>query len=127
MSTLRANNLTRQSGSGAPDLGGVAANRLLPSAWVNFNGVGVVAIRDAYNVASITDNGIALYTVNFAVAMANANYVWAGIARSIDASGGTINSRLADIKTVNACQLTTASGSAYADSSEVLVMFLGGF
>jgi|SRR5690606_19186094 len=74
MSTLRANNLTRAGGSGIPDLGGVAASRLLPSAWVNFNGTGVVAIRDQQNVSSITDNGVGDYTVNFTTPMANANY-----------------------------------------------------
>lgn len=44
------------------------------TAWVNFNGTGTVAIRDSYNVSSITDNGTGDYTVNFAAAMANANY-----------------------------------------------------
>ena len=44
------------------------------TAWVNFNGTGTVAIRDSYNVSSITDNGIGDYTINFAVPMANANY-----------------------------------------------------
>jgi hypothetical protein len=46
-------------------------------AWVNFNGTGVVAIRDSFNVTSITDNGVGDYTINFTVAMASANYAWA--------------------------------------------------
>jgi hypothetical protein len=29
----------------------------LCKAWVNFNGTGTVAIRQSYNVSSITDNG----------------------------------------------------------------------
>lgn len=45
------------------------------TAWVNFNGSGTVTTRDSYNVSSITDNGVGDYTVNFATAMANANYV----------------------------------------------------
>lgn len=44
------------------------------TAWVNFNGTGTVAILDSYNVSSITDNGTGDYTINFAVAMNNANY-----------------------------------------------------
>lgn len=44
------------------------------TAWVNFNGTGTVAIRDSYNVSSITDNGVGDYTVNFDSTMANANY-----------------------------------------------------
>jgi hypothetical protein len=43
-------------------------------AWVNFNGTGTVAIRAAYNVASITDNGTGDYTVNFTTAMPDVNY-----------------------------------------------------
>lgn len=43
-------------------------------AWVNFNGTGTVAIRSSYNVSSITDNGTGDYTVNFATALADANY-----------------------------------------------------
>ena len=44
-------------------------------AWVNFNGTGIVAIRDSGNVSSITDNGTGNYRVNFTTAMADANYV----------------------------------------------------
>lgn len=43
-------------------------------AWVNFNGTGTVAIRAAYNVTSITDNGTGDYTVNFTTAMPDVNY-----------------------------------------------------
>ena len=43
-------------------------------AWVNFNGVGTVAIRASGNVSSITDNGTGDYTVNFTTAMVDANY-----------------------------------------------------
>jgi hypothetical protein len=43
-------------------------------AWVNFNGTGTVAIRASFNVSSITDGGVGLYTVNFTTAMPDANY-----------------------------------------------------
>ncbi len=43
-------------------------------AWVNFNGTGTVAIRDSYNISSVTDNSTGNYTVNFTTAMPNANY-----------------------------------------------------
>jgi len=46
----------------------------IPKAWVNFNGTSTVAIRDSFNVSSITDNGTGNYTVNFTTAMPNANY-----------------------------------------------------
>jgi hypothetical protein len=46
----------------------------IAKAWVNFNGTGTVAIRDSFNVSSITDNGTGDYTINFTTAMPNANY-----------------------------------------------------
>ena len=52
----------------------------LCKAWVNFNGTGTVAIRAAFNVSSITDNGTGTYTVNFTTAMPDANYSWSASA-----------------------------------------------
>ncbi len=45
-------------------------------AWVNFDGTQTAGnmIRGSGNVTSITDNGTGNYTVNFATAMADANY-----------------------------------------------------
>jgi hypothetical protein len=48
-------------------------------AWVNFNGTGTVAIRNAYNVSSINDNGVGNYTVNFTTAMPDGNYAAVGM------------------------------------------------
>lgn len=47
-------------------------------AWVNFNGTGVIAIRDSYNVASITDLGIGNYRITFDTNMSNTNYAVVG-------------------------------------------------
>ena len=70
MSTIKANDIQNASG-GIPT---VKSQQLIPTAWVNFNGTGTVAIRDSEGVSSIGDNGTGLYTINFAVAMANSNY-----------------------------------------------------
>ena len=70
MSLIKANNITNVTG-GIPT---VKSQQLIPTAWVNFNGTGTVAIRDSENVSSITDNGTGDYTINFATAMANTNY-----------------------------------------------------
>lgn len=51
-------------------------------AWVNFNGTGTVAIRESFNVSSITDTATGDYTVNFTTAMADGNY--AAIGTTID-------------------------------------------
>ena len=47
-------------------------------AWVNFNGTGTVSIRDSFNVSSLTDNGVGVYTVNFSNAFGAANYAVSG-------------------------------------------------
>ena len=47
-------------------------------AWVNFNGTGTVAIRDSYNVSTITDNGTGDYTISFTTAMVDVNYSTVG-------------------------------------------------
>ena len=49
-------------------------------AWVNFNGTGTIAIRDSFNVSSITDNGVGIYTVNFTNDMPNTNYAISSMA-----------------------------------------------
>ena len=43
-------------------------------AWVNFNGTGTVAIQGSGNIASVTDDGVGLYTITFTTAMPDANY-----------------------------------------------------
>ena len=45
-----------------------------PKAWVVFNGTGTVAIRDDYNISSITDHGTGDYTVNFTTGFSTADY-----------------------------------------------------
>jgi hypothetical protein len=56
-------------------------------AWVNFDGTGTPTARASANVSSITDNGTGDYTVNFTVAMPDANY--AAIVTSEFVSNGT--------------------------------------
>jgi hypothetical protein len=53
-------------------------------AWVRFSGTGTVAIQASGNVSSVTDNGVGLYTINFATAMPDGNYAVAGSASNND-------------------------------------------
>jgi len=92
MSTLKVDNI-RDNGSGFNDVvsfqnvNGTENGRLC-RAFVNFNGVGAVAIRGSFNVNSITDNGGAGdYTVNFANAMSDANYAASFSAHRGDGGG----------------------------------------
>lgn len=66
--TIDSNTVTRQKATADLRSG-------LAQAWVNFNGTGTIAIRQAYNVSSISDNGVGDYTINFTSPMADANYV----------------------------------------------------
>jgi hypothetical protein len=55
------------------------AGQRTAKAWVNFNGQGTVAIRYAYNVSSITDQGTGLSRITFSTAMNNVGYVVNGM------------------------------------------------
>lgn len=72
MSTLKCTTLSKQDGSASVPVDTVVNGSA--KAWVNFNGTGTVAIRASFNVASITDNGVGDYTVNFTSAMPDASY-----------------------------------------------------
>lgn len=73
MSTAKFDTLSNLAGTQTVPVATVAQG--VSRAWVNFNGTGTVAIRAAFNVSSITDNGTGNYTVNFTTAMADTNYV----------------------------------------------------
>ena len=129
MSTVKANDLQTTTG-GIPTVKG---QKLIPTAWVNFNGTGTVAIRDSENVSSIGDNGTGDYTVNFATNMANANYVMSGSVGSTDSTsgmwlgsgsnvGGFYNSDAVGSSRVQSLYST----SAKADTTHIQVMYLGG-
>ena len=47
-------------------------------AWVSFNGTGAVAILGSFNVSSIIDGGVGVYTMNFITDMPNTNYACMG-------------------------------------------------
>jgi len=91
--------------------GGINQARIA-KAWVNFNGTGTVAIRGNYNVSSITDNGVGIYTVNFSSNMSDTNYAVSGsIGSDSTASGGWLtNGNNTSSHTVNnttsSCRVT---------------------
>jgi hypothetical protein len=71
-------------------------------AWVNFNGTGTVAIRASFNVSSITDLGVGLYTVNFTTGMPDASY------SAVSSSEGCFNGSLVI--------LTNTSGTDFSNN-----------
>ena len=82
MSTAKFDTLSNVAGTQTVPVATVAQGSA--KAWVNFNGTGTVAIRAAFNVTSITDNGTGEYTVNFTNALFDANY-------SVSGTSGVLN------------------------------------
>ena len=87
-------------------------------AWVNFNGTGTVAIRGSGNVSSVTDNGTGDYTINFTIAMTDANYAVCG-----SAFGNVVYSIMSPDGTpsTTAVQVITSNTTAVGDNSVVAV------
>ena len=67
--------------------GGINQARIAKS-WINFNGGGTIAIRDSYNVSSITDNGTGDYTITFSTAMSSVDYSASGAMGHSSATSG---------------------------------------
>ena len=91
MSTLKVNTVQHNT-SGFNNVvqftdGAGTQNGTLCRAWVNFNGIGAVAIRASFNVSSITDNSQGRFDVNFSNSMPDANYAM-GFHLQEDSGGG---------------------------------------
>ena len=67
-------------------------------AWVNFNGIGTVAVRDSLNASSIQDNGTGYYSLNFSSSTANINYSVSGGTNGSNNSFPTAASTSGDIR-----------------------------
>ena len=122
MSTIKADNIATLAGVSTSMANAVNGSA---KAWVNFNGTGTVAIRASFNVSSITDNGTALYTVNFANSLPDANYcatVMAGGSplTSIRAGSASPNAT-ASLYTPSQMQLYTRDDGGTLDMSIVCV------
>lgn len=88
MSTLKTNNLQAVSGGAVVPIADVVNG--VCRAWVNFNGTGTPAIRASYNVASITDNGVGDYTINFTTALTDANCAAVGTSGDGSAANNSV-------------------------------------
>jgi hypothetical protein len=121
MSTLKVNTLEEATAGGA--------TFFTAKSWVNFNGVGTVAIRQDGNVSSITDNGVGSYTVNFTSNLTDANYAMTASASrySVANSYGGMNVLLArnhdsgsgTAPTSSACALNVRSGSSHVTAGNL--------
>ena len=120
MSTVKANDLTNVTG-GIPT---VKSQQLIPTAWVNFNGTGTVAIRDSEGVSSISDNGTGDYIGNFAVAMANTNYCVTSANTNSESNNATL---MPVTYTTSSIRVSSRNGSGSSmDGSVLNVTVMGG-
>ena len=74
MSTIKVTNIQDTSGGNNSTSEEIKKGRA--RVWVDFNGTGTVAVRNDYNVNTISDDGTGLYTINFSITMSNANFVF---------------------------------------------------
>ena len=72
MSTLKLDTLSNKAGTASVPSDTIVSGTA--KAWVNFNGIGTVAIHQAFNVSSITDNGTGDYTINISTSFADQKY-----------------------------------------------------
>jgi len=70
---------------------GRGLSQFTAACWCCFDGQNTISIRDSHNVASISDNGTADYTVNIDVNMQNRNYAVVGSAGRDGSTGFTYN------------------------------------
>jgi hypothetical protein len=98
-------------------------------AWVNFNGTtnvgGFCTIRASGNVSSVADNGVGLYTVNFANAFPDANYSLVATTEIVPTSsstrsGYTLGIRFGTTPTASSVSLVSKNGAnTAANAAEV--------
>ena len=75
MSTLQVTTIKSNS-SAAPVFQNTSGTEKgqLAKLWCNFNGTGTVAIKDSFNVSSVTDVATGQYTTYFTTAFSNTDY-----------------------------------------------------
>jgi len=120
MSTLVVTNLQSKTVRQPPvmlDSGGIETAQFV-RAWVNFQGTGVVAIRDAFNVSSISDLGVGVYNANFTNAL-GMNDVIVGGANSAQLAAQMTSTTVLGFNTA------LQTGTALTDANFVYVAVIG--
>jgi hypothetical protein len=86
MSEIRVTTLKDTGGGNSSTANEIYEGRA--KAWVNWNGVGTVAIRDDFNVNTVSDDGTGDFTVNFSTSLGNTNYSVTGMVGEDQDNGG---------------------------------------
>jgi len=105
--------------------GGYVYSDNTANAWVHFNGTGTVAIKDDFNVSSITDSGTGNYFINYSSNLANTTYSFAMSSARNSATQYCVTT-LEDIQ-VSGFRVHNANfGSALVDNAYISLMVIGG-
>lgn len=130
MSTVTVNKLQTHASNAATeffDSSGREMGRLC-MAYINFNGTGTIAIRDSFNVTSITDNGTADYTINWANAFPSSTYVPVSMGKATALNqGNTLSFHYSTAPTTNALRVYSYNiGSGTTDIDTLCIAVFGG-
>lgn len=92
-------------------------DRYLAHAWMNANMTGTPSIRASGNIASVTDNGVGDWTINFTNAFSDANYAVIAVAAHDDsvAAGATNRGVAPRSPTTTSVRLILTDGAAGSD------------
>ena len=128
MSEILVNKLTGTSTAGSIAVTGEGNSTTtnlqqgLAKSWSLINGTGTIAIRDTFNVASITDVGTGFYRNNLTSSMSTVNYTCIGGVRN-SSDGDCFWQSLNDVNATNHYQSysmqadTTAKDAQYLNAS----------
>lgn len=96
-------------------------------AWVNFNGVGTVAIRSSYNVSSITDVAAGTFDVNYETPFSAAEQATIASCGRNGGSGGYVCS-VDDGQAINVgeCRITTFNLAGNSQDSASISVHVAG-
>lgn len=75
MSQIRTDEIRALNGTEIDEVRIPSLDKKMVRAWVNFNGVGTLSVRDSLGVSSVIDNGTGLYTINLASPLNNSQGV----------------------------------------------------
>tara|TARA_Y100000401_G_C8312319_1_gene220485 strand:- start:141 stop:536 length:396 start_codon:yes stop_codon:yes gene_type:complete len=101
----------------------------LATCWINFTGINTIAIKDSFNVSSITDNGVGNYQVTFANSMANDDYavsVTGSVSPHANGTHGTPYSSVLSTSSFTMRFFNAQASGSVTDKNDVSCIVLGG-
>lgn len=114
MSTIKADTLSNLAGSQTVPVSTVAQGSA--KAWVNFDGTTTTpTVRASFNVSSITDGGVGIYTVNFTTALPDANY---GVAVATGSNASNNQGLTVGARNTSSLQVLSYNGSSVLVDSD---------